>query len=442
MGATGTGKTTFINLVSGSSLRVGMGLHSCTSEVETTPPFELWGHDVTLIDTPGFNDTTESDTTILKRISECLIKQYADGVKLAGVIYIHRITDVRMGGISTRNFKMFRSLCGETTLKNVIIVTNMWGEVHPEIGEARETELANDELFFKPVLDKHARMARHNNTIASAQSIIGLFSGNEPKALQVQTDIVDEGKDISQSAAAQILNQELIEQARQQEEEKKRVQEELEATMRQQAEERKAHEEAEQQRMREEMERAEAEARRQAAELQAEKERIEREMHEAAERMRIEAERMAAEYQWWLAEEAERARQRQIAEEAERAALEAARVRQEKEARVAREAEERRRSEEIERARAAAQQQAENARIERERLEREMREEAERQRIEAQRREAEHQEWLRQEAEQARQREIAAAAERAEIARQLEEAQRKIEMERQHDDDHFQCNIM
>ncbi|KAF9461775.1 hypothetical protein BDZ94DRAFT_1262960 [Collybia nuda] len=105
---------------------------------------------------------------------------------------MHRISNFRMGGISTGNFRMFRSLCGETNLKNVVIVTNMWGEVRPEIGEARETEPANDELFFKPVLDKHARMVHHGNTIASAQSIIGLFSGNEPRALQVQTDIVNE----------------------------------------------------------------------------------------------------------------------------------------------------------------------------------------------------------------------------------------------------------
>ncbi|KAF9465618.1 P-loop containing nucleoside triphosphate hydrolase protein, partial [Collybia nuda] len=250
MGATGTGKTTFINLISGSSLRVGKGLHSCTSEVETTLPFELRGRGITLIDTPGFNDTTESDTTILKRISEYLTKQYAEGVKLAGIIYMHRISDFRMGGISTRNFKMFRSLCGDSTLKNVVIVTNMWGEVSREIGEARERELAEDGLFFKSVLDKQGRMVRHDNTIASAQSIIELFSKNEPKALQIQTDIIDEGKDISQTVAAQILNQELIGQARKQEEEKRRVQAELEATMRQQAEMRKAHEEAEQRRMR------------------------------------------------------------------------------------------------------------------------------------------------------------------------------------------------
>ena len=41
-------------------------------------------------------------------------------MKLSGVIYMHRISDFKMGGISRRNFHMFRSLCGEKTLKNVV----------------------------------------------------------------------------------------------------------------------------------------------------------------------------------------------------------------------------------------------------------------------------------------------------------------------------------
>lgn len=65
----------FINLISGSNLRVGMGLDSCTSEVETSLPFTLGGRHVILIDTPGFNDTTQSDTAILRLIADFLSKQ-------------------------------------------------------------------------------------------------------------------------------------------------------------------------------------------------------------------------------------------------------------------------------------------------------------------------------------------------------------------------------
>ena len=70
--------------------------------------------------------------------------RYESGSKLAGIIYIHRISDERFTGVSVRNFKMFRQLCGDSTLKNVIFVTNMWGKVPKEVGEAREKELAED----------------------------------------------------------------------------------------------------------------------------------------------------------------------------------------------------------------------------------------------------------------------------------------------------------
>ncbi|KAF7424180.1 hypothetical protein PC9H_009483 [Pleurotus ostreatus] len=73
------------------------------------------GRLVTFIDTPGFDDTTKSGADILAMITAFLASTYRQGTTLSGVIYIYRISDFRMGGISTRNFKMFRKLCGEAT---------------------------------------------------------------------------------------------------------------------------------------------------------------------------------------------------------------------------------------------------------------------------------------------------------------------------------------
>ena len=86
MGATGSGKTSvssiclvvirnspgclqFINLASGSSLRVGMCLESCTAEVKVADEFTLDERTIILVDTPGFDDTSKSDTDILKIIA-------------------------------------------------------------------------------------------------------------------------------------------------------------------------------------------------------------------------------------------------------------------------------------------------------------------------------------------------------------------------------------
>ena len=62
----------FINLASGSNLRIGMLLESCTAEVQLADKFTLDGRAVTLIDTPGFDDTSKSDVDILKMIAAFL----------------------------------------------------------------------------------------------------------------------------------------------------------------------------------------------------------------------------------------------------------------------------------------------------------------------------------------------------------------------------------
>ncbi|KAI0766712.1 hypothetical protein BC629DRAFT_1737431 [Irpex lacteus] len=76
MGMTGAGKTTFINKASGSNLVVGGGLESCTSEVQAADSFLLDGRVVTLIDSPGFDDTHRSEAEILREVTGFLAKTY------------------------------------------------------------------------------------------------------------------------------------------------------------------------------------------------------------------------------------------------------------------------------------------------------------------------------------------------------------------------------
>ena len=71
---------------------------------------------------------------------------------------MHRISDNRIGGVSLRNFKMFKKKCGIKAAKNVAFVTTMWGEVRADRGEAREEELKS--LYFKPILDQGAQLLR------------------------------------------------------------------------------------------------------------------------------------------------------------------------------------------------------------------------------------------------------------------------------------------
>lgn len=61
-------------MVSGSDLRIGKSMESCTSDVEIAKEFTLDGRKVVLIDTPGFDDTNKSDTEVLRLIAAFLEK--------------------------------------------------------------------------------------------------------------------------------------------------------------------------------------------------------------------------------------------------------------------------------------------------------------------------------------------------------------------------------
>lgn len=221
MGRSGAGKSSFINLASNSSLKIGEGLESCTERVEMSEPFQLEpnGRHIRLIDTPGFDDSSKSDADILNTIATFLVNEYNKKRKLSGIIYFHRISDVRMGASSRRNFLMFQKLCGPAFLANVVLATTRWSEVNPAVAEARESELKTKEAFFKPIIDMGSPLMRYENSFESARNILGHLAGKTPLTLLIQKEIADEMKTVSETAAGLELHREILEQAKRHEEE-------------------------------------------------------------------------------------------------------------------------------------------------------------------------------------------------------------------------------
>ncbi|KDQ08575.1 hypothetical protein BOTBODRAFT_37867 [Botryobasidium botryosum FD-172 SS1] len=283
MGPTGAGKTTLVNKLTGSNFKIGYGLESETQQIQTAT-CALNGESVHLIDTPGFDDTDKTDTDILNLISNHLATSYRSGSRLTGVLYLHRITDNRVGGVSYKNMKIFEKLCGDSAMASVTLCTTMWGQIPEHIGAQREAELAAN--FWKGMIGKGATMRRVLDTQSSVTQVVSsLISLRRPVTLEVQREIVDQGKAVSETAAARDLNREKealrlrmeaeLERTRQ---EARRQMEEQERRLREQLEQqRRAHEaqlarEAEQRRREEENRRAErarlerkaAEARRRA----------------------------------------------------------------------------------------------------------------------------------------------------------------------------------
>ncbi|KAG9122425.1 hypothetical protein FRC07_001205 [Ceratobasidium sp. 392] len=150
------------------------------------PTFRLDGLEIQLVDTPGWDDTGIPDIEILDQIGTFLKRVYSEEVRLSGIIFMHRITENRIGFRSRRYLRPFRELTGVRDLKNIIITTSMWHDPPDEIEILRERQLREDDKIFKPMLENGARMARYMRTLGSsaARDIIRmLISERKPDTL-------------------------------------------------------------------------------------------------------------------------------------------------------------------------------------------------------------------------------------------------------------------
>ncbi|THU87671.1 hypothetical protein K435DRAFT_762475 [Dendrothele bispora CBS 962.96] len=244
MGATGVGKSTFINYLFGDGkehVQVGHHLTSCTTNV--TPAVfalpssnrssrnpELQSSRVIVLDTPGFDDTLESDAEILRRIANWLATSYRKKMVLAGVIYLHDISQDRFTGTAKRNLSMFNHLCGEASLEKVILVSSKWERFSDfQVSAARERELKY--RYWKFMIGKGSQVARFRlrplegeilktTGTESAWDIIYLIREHQLKqkgkalrdfGIQIQKELVDSKKFIPQTEAGKELNYSLKE---------------------------------------------------------------------------------------------------------------------------------------------------------------------------------------------------------------------------------------
>ena len=208
--------------------------------------------------------------------------RYSAGAKLAGVIYVHRISDDKFGGLAVKNFRMFRELCGEKTLKNVILMTNMWGRVTSQQGTDREQQLRDK--YFKAAIEKGAQLQRHINPPESARANWRKILKNTPLALRIQRELIDEHKDISQTGAGVELNREIREVVEKYQGEIRELEESVRKAIEEKDEESREELEEEKKRMQEEIENL----RKDSTEMATKFEEARREMEERI-NMRFEA---------------------------------------------------------------------------------------------------------------------------------------------------------
>lgn len=211
MGTTGSGKSTFVQKLTGNpDVVVGHSLKACTQEPHLFE-FSYGDRQMAILDTPGFDDTYRTDTDVLQGIAQFLVGTYQKNIRLSGIIYLHRITDPRLGHEGLANLGLFRALCGDEPMKKVVLATTFWEVMtNEERAREHEEELRSTPEYWGDMLIKNATMTQFHDTQESAFAIVESLLHNEEKiTLKIQREMVDQKLDLIDTTAGEALKREL-----------------------------------------------------------------------------------------------------------------------------------------------------------------------------------------------------------------------------------------
>ncbi|KAL8761938.1 MAG: hypothetical protein Q9184_001988 [Pyrenodesmia sp. 2 TL-2023] len=209
MGKTGVGKSTFIKAATGLDVSIGHHLDSCTALLQIYP---IPNTTTFLLDTPGFDDPSISDTSVLQSIASCLA-DISEGLlfpnlaaQISGTIYIHAINEPRMTGSMMRNLSMLRLLVGEGNMEHCVLGTTKWGLEEPDVAEGREAELIQTRDYWGGFLAEGAVIERYGDSPESAREITRAAARRGDFVPRLMQEYAIEGIELSATAAGRAIN--------------------------------------------------------------------------------------------------------------------------------------------------------------------------------------------------------------------------------------------
>jgi hypothetical protein len=176
--------------------------------------FPLNGKFVTLVDTPGFDNSIYEDKDVFEVIKATL-RQGGDK-KLDAIIYLQKISDIRIGRAARSSIRLFQGHgesnndFGPTSMSNIILATSRWDlPVTESEGIQREKKLESHDECWKVLKDNGSRVARFTGSRESALELISLAMGGTPQALKVSRETVDSNDNTNVTGPRKLVNEEL-----------------------------------------------------------------------------------------------------------------------------------------------------------------------------------------------------------------------------------------
>ncbi|KAL4263232.1 hypothetical protein AB1N83_005772 [Pleurotus pulmonarius] len=178
LGPTGAGKSSFINTSTRQYSRsVGHSLSPCTMQMEAVR-YRDNNEDIVFVDTPGCDASIAPGADGLCFVTSRLERM---NFVLAGIIYVHRITDNRPVGVA-RNLKSCKILYKKGVVRHVTFITTMWTELEEVEGKQREEHLLKH--FWAPIFRLKSSLIRFKGTAESAWDIIHIIVAEARAQLQ------------------------------------------------------------------------------------------------------------------------------------------------------------------------------------------------------------------------------------------------------------------
>ncbi|PPQ73646.1 hypothetical protein CVT24_007632 [Panaeolus cyanescens] len=190
VGPTGSGKSSFIEALSGDGASMGISSDQLEGFTKTLTPYELinagFGNSystrdtICLVDTPGFSDSTISEFEIIDMVKKWMKTHQIEEIN--HIMYFSSITDKRLPGSRKTTMEMVKALIKLGRLEvlhkanegSLSIITTMWDTLWTDRArsqaESHFTQLTDD--IWKDFISDGTYIAKFHNTTSSAFQIL------------------------------------------------------------------------------------------------------------------------------------------------------------------------------------------------------------------------------------------------------------------------------